>query len=227
MKKYCVYVHTNKINNKKYVGQTCQEPEKRWKNGNGYRKNTYFGKAIKKYGWENFEHEIIASNLTKDEADNFETILIKKLETKNPDKGYNLTNGGDGMVEFRHTEESKKKMSQSHKGKYTGENNPFFGRHHSKEAKQKNGEAHRKENLSNETLRKMSEAKKGKKRSQEAIEKGAKSHQKSIICLETGIIYSSIKKASEETNINSGHISDVCKGNRKTAGGYHWQYYIA
>ena len=50
---------------KKYVGQTCQRPEKRWNNGRGYIENIYFWRSIQKYGWDNFEHEVVASNLTK------------------------------------------------------------------------------------------------------------------------------------------------------------------
>jgi len=48
-KKYCIYVHTNLINNKKYVGITSQTiPERRWQNGEGYKHNSYFYTAIKK-----------------------------------------------------------------------------------------------------------------------------------------------------------------------------------
>ena len=72
--KWCVYTHTNKINGKKYVGQTCQIPEKRWKNGNGYKRNPYFYNAIQKYGWDNFEHQILASDLTLEEASQYSFV---------------------------------------------------------------------------------------------------------------------------------------------------------
>lgn len=99
---YCVYIHTNKINDKKYVGQTCQKPEYRWSNGNGYmHKNKngeynqpLFARAINKYGFDGFTHEIIKNNLTKYEADKLEKELIEKYETMNPSKGYNSKEGG-------------------------------------------------------------------------------------------------------------------------------------
>ena len=106
---YCVYVHINKINGKMYVGQTCQKPEKRWQNGGGYLNSTYFYHAIQKYGWDNFEHEIVASNLTQQEADNFERLLIEKLDTLNHDKGYNIRVGG---ANGRLTQEHKNKIAK-------------------------------------------------------------------------------------------------------------------
>ena len=107
---FSVYIHINKANGKMYVGQTCQNPEKRWQNGNGYQHSSYFYHAIKKYGWDSFEHEIIASNLTKEEADNFERLLIEKLDTLNHDRGYNIKIGGaNGHL----TEEHKEKIAKS------------------------------------------------------------------------------------------------------------------
>ena len=95
MLEYYVYVHINKINNKIYVGST-KNIEKRWEcNGVHYKTSTRFYNAVKKYGWDNFEHEIIASHLTKEEAYNFEDILIKKLNTQNEKFGYNVASGGN------------------------------------------------------------------------------------------------------------------------------------
>lgn len=75
---YCVYKHTNKINNKIYIGQTCQKPEYRWgSDGQNYKNNPYFYSAIIKYGWNNFTHEIIYNNLTAEEANQKEIELIK------------------------------------------------------------------------------------------------------------------------------------------------------
>lgn len=97
-KRYFVYIHTNKINGKKYIGQTCRsKPEYRWnKNGSGYYRQPYFYGEILEYGWSNFDTEIIGSNLTLDEANDLEKSLIEKFETTNKDKGYNINSGGSG-----------------------------------------------------------------------------------------------------------------------------------
>lgn len=138
-KTYCVYMHTNKINNKKYIGQTCKNVRDRWRNGVGYINSPYFWNAIQKYGWDNFEHEIIANNLTKEEADKMEIELIALYDTTNDKNGYNLTSGGGGVSGFVFSEESKRKMSEFQKKRwtddlkeewskrYSGENNPMYG----------------------------------------------------------------------------------------------------
>lgn len=93
---WTVYVHTSP-SNKRYVGITSQKnPKNRWNYGHGYRTQPFYN-AIKKYGWENFKHEIVASNLTKDEANAFEMTLIRELDTLIQNgKGYNTTEGGGG-----------------------------------------------------------------------------------------------------------------------------------
>lgn len=112
-----VYVHINKINGKKYVGITSQKVEYRWKNGMGYKGQPFYN-AIKKYGWDGFEHEILASNLTEDEANNFEIVLIRELDTLLENgNGYNKTEGGRGAKGRVVTEDTKKKISQANSGK--------------------------------------------------------------------------------------------------------------
>ena len=127
MNNNCVYCHTNKINGKRYIGITQNKPNRRWQNGYGYKdRNSHFYNAIKKYGWENFEHKILFSNLNELEAINKEKFVIKYYSTYNPNFGYNMTFGGES---YKHTEESKKKSSEAKIGLYVGENNPNYGNH--------------------------------------------------------------------------------------------------
>lgn len=85
---YVIYMHTNKINNKKYIG-ISKNYERRWGNGYGYINNTLFYKDIEQYGWDNFEHEIIEENLCKVDALILESRLIKQYKTDNIEFGYN------------------------------------------------------------------------------------------------------------------------------------------
>lgn len=117
---YCVYVHINKINHKAYVGQTNQCPEHRWgKQGKGYIKQQFY-KAILKYGWDNFDHIVLQTNLTQEEANEKEKYYIKLYDSWA--NGYNYTEGGQN----RHlTENEKIKISEFMKTKQLGKNNSF------------------------------------------------------------------------------------------------------
>lgn len=93
---YCVYIHRNKSNGKEYIGITGQQdPNKRWRSGAGYCDNPYFSKAIEKYGWDGFDHIIVMTGLTQEEAFQAEKDLIKEHDTTNRDKGYNISGGGE------------------------------------------------------------------------------------------------------------------------------------
>ena len=91
---YCVYMHVNKINGKKYIG-ISSNVKRRW-SGNGKQYyDQVFGIAIQKYGWDNFDHQIIKDNLSKAEACTLEQELIKKYNTRDKEFGYNRSDGGD------------------------------------------------------------------------------------------------------------------------------------
>lgn len=173
-KKYCVYVHTNKFNGKKYVGITSMNPKDRWKNGNGYSNNLYFTNAIKKYGWEEgFTHEIIAEGLSEDAACQMEKDLIAEYNCMNPN-GYNSTSGGEIGKEYSeelrqrlskiitdrmNSPEVKAKMAEHFANRnYYGENNPNYNNHRLAGENNPNWGKH----LSEDTKKKISEANKGK-----------------------------------------------------------------
>lgn len=153
---YVVYMHISP-SNKKYIGLTCQKPEKRWQNGKGYKYNEYFTRAIDKYGWDSFQHLIIAKGLTENEAKWLEIELIRVNDSTNLEKGYNITLGGEGTRGYQHTEETKQKYSEMRRG----DRNPNYGKAMSEEQKQKISEAHKGSHHTEETRRKMSESHKG------------------------------------------------------------------
>lgn len=144
---YCVYMHINKINGKRYIGQTINQdnPNRRFgKNGNDYVKCSYFYRAIKKYGWNNFEHIIIQKNLTKEEADELEILNILAYNTTNNKFGYNLKFGGEAGGKV--SEEVKQKMSNSQKGKC------FSEEHKEKISKSQMGNSYRSKKVGQYTL---------------------------------------------------------------------------
>lgn len=94
-KKYILYCHQNKLNGKLYFGITSTSLYMRYRNGRGYKKQVFY-RAVKKYGWDNFNHIIILDNLEHDIACECEKFLIAKYKTNNPEFGYNITKGGEG-----------------------------------------------------------------------------------------------------------------------------------
>ena len=117
MSTYSVYIHTNKVNGKKYVGVTMNSPEKRWNNGKGYKDNIHFSSAIQKYGWDSFEHFIIEVD-SAELMYELEKRYIDFYHTIDPQFGYNKSLGGEkGGYQGKNssTKEYKKKYCLSHK----------------------------------------------------------------------------------------------------------------
>ena len=98
MKTYCVYKHVSP-SNKVYIGITCKRPEERWNHGRGYWKNVHFTNAINLYGWDNFTHEIVCEELTKEEACDKERELIAFYRSNECAFGYNRSTGGENPAE--------------------------------------------------------------------------------------------------------------------------------
>lgn len=247
---YSVYAHISP-SNKMYIGITMQNPKKRWRNGTAYKSNKHFTRAINKYKWENFQHEIIAYGLSKKEACNFEKLLIEKLNTTNPNFGYNCSSGGDcGNAFAGKTEEEmnqiRQKMSESRQGfefseecrknisnSKLGEKHHMYGKHHSEEAKKKISNAFLGENhpnygksMSEEQKQKISESKIGKYTGENSP------HARIVICITTNEIFDCIKHADEKYQIAHGSISMCCLNKRKSCGKHpitgeklRWMYY--
>ena len=225
---YTVYLHISP-SNKRYYGITKQEPKRRWRKGKAYKHNEYFTNSINKYGWENFQHIIVAKGLSKDEAEWLEIELIEKFDTTNRSKGYNILKGGDiidnPLSGENHpnynkpmTQEQKDKISKTRieNGVAKGENNPNYGKHLSEESIKKMKDT--KNNKSTEEKNKIN-----KKISKARIEKGVAKGKnnpsaKTIICLTTKEIFYTMKDASEKYNCCDTGISMCCKGKRNYNG---------
>jgi len=150
---YKVYKHTNLINGKIYIGETCEAFVTRCgHNGWGYHLQPKFYNDIIKYGWNNFNHEIIKDNLSHDDAIALEKKLIAKFNSMI--NGYNNSIGDKGCTGYHQTEEAKQKISEVQTGRersiqdrenvgsffrefYKTHPHPQTGTHQSQEAKEK------------------------------------------------------------------------------------------
>lgn len=188
---FVLYKHTSP-NNKVYIGITSKKPEYRWNNGKGYKYNKHFYNAIQKYGWDNFEHDILIENLTEEEAKLVEQKYIKLYDSCNPKNGYNISPGGDTL-----SLATREKLSIRTRGKKNpmygisrfGEKNPMYGKKHK-----------------NSTKNKISKANKGKFTGKD------NSQSKSIILLNTLEVFDSISTASKKYEISPNSIACCCRG---------------
>ena len=165
------------INGKKYYGQTKRDnPWDRikghlYKAGKG--KKTHLYDAIRKYGAENFKvYWLHYKCLTKEKADSYEKYYILANDARNPQKGYNMTEGGDGgdtMTGRNHTEETKQKMSNS-----------AIGRKHTEESKKQMSEKAKGRKRTDEHNKKIGEANIGKKHTEESKKKMSEAKEGSI-----------------------------------------------
>lgn len=215
---YSVYKHTAP-NGKVYIGMTGKKPETRWKNGTAYFNNFHFSNAIKLYGWGNMAHEVLLTGLTKEQAEMLEIEFISLYESTNQDKGYNLTNGGECIG--KHTEEFKRKASQRMKSRYAAGEiiPPMLGKRFSEESKEKMRKWHSQKKLSEEHKRRIGDAVRG-------LRSGVNNPMaKSVICIETGEVFSTVNAAAESIGLCHQGICRQIRGINKTAGGFHWRYF--
>lgn len=219
---YYVYQHINKINGKRYIGITKQKPESRWgADGANYKSSPYFYSAIQKYGWDNFSHEILFNNLTKEKACVKEIELIAYFQTQDKQHGYNIMEGGSAPTI---PEEMRIVIS----GKMRGNQNNL-GHVCSEEKKQKISEAQKGRKLTEEHKAKLSTAKKGSHHASPSAETRRKisdAHvKKQVYCEENNTVYESIQSCAKELRLEPTAVCACCKGKHKSTHGYHLRYY--
>lgn len=228
--KYCVYKHIVP-NGKVYIGITRRKPEKRWgSKGINYR-NQVFYRAIKKYGWDNIFHEILYNNLTKEEAEQKEIELIAMYQSNNMNFGYNIDNGGSCIDSF--SEEHKRKISDSKKGKHPSEETKrkiresLTGRKLPEELKHKITEINKNRKFSDEAIKRISESSKNREYTQEQMEYRKqmirKARSQPVYCVEIDMTFGSVPEAMEYIQSIGGTvatrgINSVLKGEWCTSG---------
>lgn len=203
-----IYITTNMINGKRYIGQ--RKFNKNWE--------TYLGsgillkKAIKKYGKENFCRDIVAIAETREELNLLEQEWIIEYDAVNSDNYYNITYGGEGGdTRCQLSKEERSLVMQ-------GENNPMYGKHHSEETKKKMSESHKGKTLepfTEEHKTKISESNKGKNKGRIPWNKGVaydEEYKKKLSEIHMG------KKGTRNGMINSEEhrkkISEARKGKK-------------
>lgn len=194
MKNYIVYMHTVP-NGRKYIGITCQPPERRWRGGMFYDYNKRFFSVIVKYGWDNIKHEILFENLTQEEAEQKEIELIKEFKTDQEEYGYNLTSGGKGAKNCTKSLETREKLRIAHTGKKASE----------------------------ETRQKLSRASKGRNLGGKNpnARKILQYDMEGNFIRE----WDCFKDIERELGVSYSCIWEVCNGKKKQIKGYVWKYH--
>lgn len=232
---YSVYAHKFP-NGKMYVGITMQDCKKRWCNGRGYT-SPLMKNAIEKYGWDNIEHVVLFSGLSKETACKIEIDLIRKYDLNNAENGYNISTGGESgslgaarseKWKSLHVEALNKKVSQYSLG---GEKlNEFRS---VKDAAESVGGS----------FKVISANCNGKKRTaygyvwrfaddgfflRDCKTGGAHKKAKRTVAYDKNgekiAEFESAYSASKITGIKKQNIVACCNKKVKTAGGYEWQY---
>ena len=204
---YTVYKHTSP-SGKVYIGITSSSVNRRWQNGKGYRQNKHFYSAILKYGWDNFDHEIVCTNLSSNEAFEMEKLLIRFYNSTDRRFGYNQSTGGEsGACGIHPSQETIEKLRIASTGRKRGV-----------EELKKFSEKMRGHPVSKETREKISNSLKGKphKHSQETLRKIAIANGKPVVCVETGEKFYSVAEASRSIGKSYSSVWNVVVGRRKT-----------
>lgn len=242
-----VYKITNTINRKSYIGITMDLDQRIKKHR---RANTEVGKDIREYGFDVFSVDVLAQVEIPQEARELERFFILEFNTIAP-SGYNHSKGGE---RHKLTEEQRNNLRIAMIGKYAGNKNffygkpgtnsgkfgiehPAFGYKHSEEFKEQKRQAWIGENNPNfgkygsahpcsgpkseEQKKKISEA---NKKTRPEFAGGNNPSARKVRNVDTGEVFATMKEAAEKYGTSKSKICVVCKGQRKTAGGYHWEY---
>ena len=198
---FTVYKHTSP-SGKIYIGITSLPVERRWQDGKNYKSSIIFYNAIRKYGWENIKHEILFTELTRDQAEQIEIQLIAQYKSNNSKYGYNIEEGGHVA---KMSAETRAKLSKAHLGKHYKKR-----RNHTEEEKKA---------ISQKLKGRTSPMKNRHWTEEQRAKVGTP-----IICKNTGETFYSISEASRQTGCDKANIMRVLKGEYKQTGGMSFGY---
>lgn len=239
-----IYLTTNHIDGKKYIGQRVYDKRGKWKSYLG--SGVILKKAIKKYGKQNFHKEILFEAPNKEMLDVMERYIIAAHNAVASDDYYNIAIGGEGNGVGETHPCFNRVMSEEERLKRSGKNGSFYGKHHSDEFKEYLRSINKGKTLSKETRDKISQAHKGKHLSEESRYKlslsltgkqyperasnewktkmqiSHRQYGKQIMCIETNKIYDSINQAERELGYEIQH---ALSSKTHAAFGMHYIYY--
>lgn len=232
MKQFYIYIITNLINNKQYIGQHYGELNDAY-----YGSGTNIIKAINKYGKENFKKEILEICTDRATADQKEKEYIEKYDCVNSPNFYNLQEGGTGGDGWRATQRYFQEHPDIAQEVYQKniKNLQEWQKAHPEKVKENiekciEGSRQWKKEHPQELQKIMGKVQEGKKQWQQEhyeewqmqikdfIKKGAETNSKQVLCITTGKIFPSLSEAARFYNTHQSNITKCLKGQRKTSG---------
>ena len=240
-----IYITTNMVNAKRYIGQKKFDKYNSWKYYQGSGK--IFIKAVKLYGRKNFKRDIIDIAYSKDEINNKEIEYIKKYQAVKRKDFYNIAIGGhnsNSLTPRTLSIETREKISEAVRGK----NHPLYGIKMSEETKQKISKAHMGKQMSDKARHNMSVAQTGRKHTKETLKKmsiAQKGHEGLNFTKEDKRYRSQIvggdiilqfdltgkfinnyisSHEAEDNGFNRANIVKCCKHKQLQSKGYIWLY---